>query len=609
MPTKLNPYEQAAFEVWRETLPINLRNEEDYDLKGYWKKNRQASISGNLHLSDEFKLPNHPTFSNESIYYNPITSLQGGTWVETDSSYNYQPNSNLKQPIIEKKKLGGSMKKNCKYDDGGYKTISRKRNKISVTEEIPVNPSGTFIPQMPMGDHAFTGIPSMMPGIPLPKRPQAVTFEKSYTPNYWKETEEFYDMQGNKINRPTQVNYYPQDYVTPVYPTGWSPFEQDSFSASLPPKMSGIPVALEKGGYYVGYDGKRHKAKGSGTWNGSSYFEDGGIHIDPSKKGTFTAAATKNNMGVQEFASHVLANKDKYSPTMIKKANFAKNASKWNHEVGGTSQLGNISNAIDMGINMFGAATSMFSNYNKQQEYNEFMRNQANNGMYNNTTPNFKGNLPFNYGGLKKAGKGLNISGVPSIDAIIDAGAPAAPVRPTSVSNTNYTPTVNPKVPDSAQGAYQYYVSKGLDPHMAAGIVGNLVQESGLNPNAVNKKSGAFGAAQWLGARKRNFFNWATQNQLNPYDLYTQLDYVLTEPQESQRMLSALKATRTPEQASQVFADVYERMGKNEANYARRAGVAKKLYNTNYYELGGTYELTAEEIQNIINQGGDVEYL
>lgn len=58
--------------------------------------------------------------------------------------------------------------------------------------------------------------------------------------------------------------------------------------------------------------------------------KEGGIHIAPSKRGTFTAAATKHGMGVQEFASRVLRNKDSYSPAMVKKANFARNASKWN---------------------------------------------------------------------------------------------------------------------------------------------------------------------------------------------------------------------------------------------------------------------------------------
>lgn len=63
--------------------------------------------------------------------------------------------------------------------------------------------------------------------------------------------------------------------------------------------------------------------------------EGGGIHIKPSKRGTFTAAATKHGKSVQAFASQVLAHKENYSPTMVKKANFARNASHW-HAEGGT---------------------------------------------------------------------------------------------------------------------------------------------------------------------------------------------------------------------------------------------------------------------------------
>lgn len=56
-----------------------------------------------------------------------------------------------------------------------------------------------------------------------------------------------------------------------------------------------------------------------------------GIHIKKSKRGTFTAAANKAGMSVQAYADKVLsAPKGKYSSAMRKKANFAKNASKWN---------------------------------------------------------------------------------------------------------------------------------------------------------------------------------------------------------------------------------------------------------------------------------------
>lgn len=53
--------------------------------------------------------------------------------------------------------------------------------------------------------------------------------------------------------------------------------------------------------------------------------ENSDIEIKPSKRGTFTAAATKHGKSVQGFANQVLKNKDNYSPAMVKKANFAKN--------------------------------------------------------------------------------------------------------------------------------------------------------------------------------------------------------------------------------------------------------------------------------------------
>lgn len=54
------------------------------------------------------------------------------------------------------------------------------------------------------------------------------------------------------------------------------------------------------------------------------------IRIKPSKRGTFTKAAKQHDMSVQSFANRVLRNPSKYSAAMRKKANFARNASKWN---------------------------------------------------------------------------------------------------------------------------------------------------------------------------------------------------------------------------------------------------------------------------------------
>ena len=58
---------------------------------------------------------------------------------------------------------------------------------------------------------------------------------------------------------------------------------------------------------------------------GSPLFKEGGIMIKKENRGKFTESANRANMGVQEYARHILANKEDYSPTLIKRANFARN--------------------------------------------------------------------------------------------------------------------------------------------------------------------------------------------------------------------------------------------------------------------------------------------
>lgn len=56
------------------------------------------------------------------------------------------------------------------------------------------------------------------------------------------------------------------------------------------------------------------------------------IKIKPSHRGKFTAWAKRHGFkSVSSAASHVMANKSKYGPGVVKMANFAKNAKKWKH--------------------------------------------------------------------------------------------------------------------------------------------------------------------------------------------------------------------------------------------------------------------------------------
>ncbi len=68
-------------------------------------------------------------------------------------------------------------------------------------------------------------------------------------------------------------------------------------------------------------------------------FAKSGIEIKPENKGKFTAWAKKRGMSVSEAAKMVMANKDKYPPSVVKMANFAKNAAGWKKQDGGEADF------------------------------------------------------------------------------------------------------------------------------------------------------------------------------------------------------------------------------------------------------------------------------
>ena len=79
--TKLTEPEQMKYDVWRSMLPKNLQYEGDYDLKGFYKENPNWTPNDpNSHMTDKYKLPNHPTFSNESMYFNLSNKDSAGYW-------------------------------------------------------------------------------------------------------------------------------------------------------------------------------------------------------------------------------------------------------------------------------------------------------------------------------------------------------------------------------------------------------------------------------------------------------------------------------------------------------------------------------------------------
>lgn len=86
---------------------------------------------------------------------------------------------------------------------------------------------------------------------------------------------------------------------------------------------TGAPLEVKDGMLY-------YKETGEPFYSAGLLYSGKDIHIKKSKRGTFTKAAKQHGMSVQGFANRVLRNPSKYSAAMRKKANFARNASKWN---------------------------------------------------------------------------------------------------------------------------------------------------------------------------------------------------------------------------------------------------------------------------------------
>jgi hypothetical protein len=92
--TELTPEQESEYQKWvaaeSKTRGRDVSKDEiDYDLRGDWAKGAARDERG--HGGDEFKKPNHPTFSDQSKYHNSTdddgNTNVGGRWI-TDKKGN-----------------------------------------------------------------------------------------------------------------------------------------------------------------------------------------------------------------------------------------------------------------------------------------------------------------------------------------------------------------------------------------------------------------------------------------------------------------------------------------------------------------------------------------
>lgn len=114
----------------------------------------------------------------------------------------------------------------------------------------------------------------------------------------------------------------PEQHTIPAYDTRISPYISGKPMLHLMPTVN-MPDLIQ-----MIEDSQWQPTYSDGKLPG---YADGKIHIKPSKRGTFTAAAKKHGASVREFESRVLKNPEKYSTAMVKKARFSRNARSWKH--------------------------------------------------------------------------------------------------------------------------------------------------------------------------------------------------------------------------------------------------------------------------------------
>jgi len=131
---------------------------------------------------------------------------------------------------------------------------------------------------------------------------------------------------------------------------------------------------------------------------------------------------------------------------------------------------------------------------------------------------------------------------------------------------------------------YQFYSEKGVDDLHIAAILGNLYQESKLDPNLIESNGEGIGLVQWSFGRKKQFLNYCTGLGVQWKDIKAQLNFSWFEfdldasqkcggaaeyqwiYNDDQRSKKAFEDAATIEAATTIYCHGFERCGLAESS-------------------------------------------
>lgn len=143
---------------------------------------------------------------------------------------------------------------------------------------------------------------------------------------------------------------------------------------------------------------------------------------------------------------------------------------------------------------------------------------------------------------------------------------------------------INAGADENATGERSKYIqqklmSMGFTASAAAGVVGNLVQESGLRTDAIGDNGTSGGLAQWHNERWEALKRFAAARGKDWTDLDTQIEFLAEEMRTSYAETYAkMQHAELPEIAGQIMTDEYEKPDSASANYAQRQANARAAY-------------------------------
>lgn len=143
---------------------------------------------------------------------------------------------------------------------------------------------------------------------------------------------------------------------------------------------------------------------------------------------------------------------------------------------------------------------------------------------------------------------------------------------------------INAAADEDATGERSKYIqqklmSMGFTASAAAGVVGNLVQESGLRTDAIGDNGTSGGLAQWHNERLDALKRFAAARGKEWTDLDTQIEFLAEEMRTSYADTYAkMQNAELPEIAGQIMTDEYEIPDPASANYSQRRANARAAY-------------------------------